>query len=257
MSTKRGAITKIAAGLAVVAVASLAIGPVAQAQVNEKVIYVYDGDVATKDLFRNFVEANGYEFSGVRLHNADTFDYAKARLVLVASDAANADFSKVLDEATIEGMAELDAAVEAIDASGKPVLGIGRGGAVAHDTIVPSLGYYNAGGNGVGDTISQQRVGDRIWTQPQSLVIEEEVKVYQEPTTYTAVGRDASLPSIQVFGNSVEEPEYTFSPVAISEAEDGQNGFLWGFNGTPESMTKAGRKLFINSLERTITFATR
>jgi hypothetical protein len=130
--------------------------------------------------------------------------------------------------------------VEAIESSGKPVIGLGEGGYAFFGQLGLSAGWPNGVHNSY-NSIEVIDPNNSLFSTPYPIDIPKDrilelygetdsvdIYLYPVPETVTAIGGEADNPG--------------YYPLAFEH-----NRYLfWGFSALPQSMTEVGKRLFVN-----------
>jgi hypothetical protein len=242
MGIRSKAALKVALGVALLTVAIAPASPASTVS-KDKVAYVFKGDTAAKESFKELLTNKGYEFRAVKLDEVSDFDFAGTDVVVVAAD-------------TNDGYADFASgeAIDILDGIKKPILAVGIGGSMLLDHIVPDMGY-SISANGTAGRVSVAAGRDDVWSQPLAVDegIGEDVKLFTEAQDFTAIWDDAMGSDVRAIGSKVYQTQdrtHSYHALARGDSDDGQHLFLWGFNGSASEMTWKGRRLFVNSIER-------
>ena len=230
-----------------IALSLLPLSP-ASAATRRQVAYVYHDDAAARAAFQRLIMSYGFDFTAVPLSEVSTYDFSRASIIVVAPDTADGYSSFRSPEAAV-----------ILEATRKPIVGVGRGGAMLFDSINPALSYGNSA-NGDTDSVAVARM-DGIWTNPYRVATlplppktassATRVKLFNQPSPFTALWHGAMQPTTIAFANLIDTDQY--HPLAASLTGVGQKTLLWGFHSDPRAMTSGGQRLFINALNRVTT----
>jgi hypothetical protein len=193
-------------------------------------IYIYDDDQTAADGFKWLLEDHGVDTDLVQLNYVTNADLASYDIILVGEDTGL--------QYDWEGSA---AAREKVRGSGRPVLGLGRGGLALYAELGLFINYGQCASAG---------------SQTQVYAYDEDLPIWNVPyRIYPANG----LVTIYSQGSSVQE---LFAPNHVDEvlrigraasstnyfplAEEAGRYFMWGYYGAPQNMTTTGEDLFVN-----------
>ena len=139
-----------------------------------------------------------------------------------------------------------NAAIIAIVESGKPILGLGEGGYSFFGKLKLKIGYPN-GAWDPGTAINWANPGDSIWQTPFTFtLLKVPLQLYEKPSVRVSIYLLEVPSEITVFGYNSTNGNY-----ADLLQEQGRY-MLWGFNDGPARMTETGRRLFINTVLRSV-----
>jgi hypothetical protein len=188
--------------------------------------YLYTSDAASAASFNTLLASRGLAVDLITVTAASGFDFSSARGIVVADDAAGWPTG----------------AASAIGAAGKPVVGLGQGGAAFLSQLGLAIGANTVSGSG-----SSVRVVDGaqdVWWFPNLLPGAGLLTLYSLNVPYVAAP-SGSGGSVVTLGQLAEDP--TYAPI-IAQQANGQCYLLWGWRSSPASLTTSGQMLFLNSL---------
>jgi hypothetical protein len=199
-----------------------------------RVAYVYQ-DAAIGDKFAAFLASRHIYPDPVALASARSFDFSSDQAILIGMD-------------TVAGGVWMgdQAAIEAIQAANRRIIGIGLGGYAYFGKIGLSLGSSTGA----------------------SVVSEDQMKIFSATDPQVLTPYDMLPGPLQLYTNPVPAVAFTQSNLSnqdfnaigfmqsggilnlfnASEQKDGHCYHLWSYNGTPDQMTQAGQDLFTNAL---------
>jgi len=235
-----------------IATGALALGvlvPASPASANvrvRRVALVY-GDVINTTDWVSFLNSKGITVDLVQAASADSFNFSSDKTILIADDTGYLN--------TWAGDA---ADVAKIDASTKPVVGIGEGGYAFFGQLGLNIGWPH-GWHGAAHSITPQAASQPIWPAPNAVTPTDPFDLY--PADVNTVGiqisAQASSPGFTVMGLELNPALDDHADIAgqgvIGHSATGlPNGgrwrVLWGGSASPSSMTTNGQLLFINLL---------
>jgi hypothetical protein len=201
----------------------------AQAAANE-IAYIYDTDVASATSYEALLEANGYEVTQVHMDDVATTDFSTYGLIIVGQDTG---FTYTWGDAP---------SVSAIEGSGKPIIGLYRGGASLFQELGLSINYGNGGVATNQTGINVTDPSHTIFNSPNSIPVPGDgiVALYSSPCTLLNEDSGSLSPDADPLG-CVAVYSSGYYPLVQEE----QN-VLWGFEGSPDTMTQEGEDLFVN-----------
>ncbi len=201
----------------------------AQAAANE-IACIYDTDVASADSYEALLEANGYAVTQVHMDDVATTDFSAYGLIIVGQDTG---FSDTWGDAP---------SVNAIEGSGKPIIGLYRGGASLFHELGLSISEEHGGFAPDQTGINVTDPSHTIFSSPNSMPVPGDgiVALYSSPCTLFNEYSGSLSPDAVPLGCTAV---YSHSYYPLVEEE--QN-VLWGFQASPDSMTQEGKDLFVN-----------
>ena len=203
------------------------------AQADRSAAYIYDSDATTAAAFKDLLGDNGVNTTLVQLNSVANTNFSSYDMILVGHDTgAGYDWSGS------------PSAREKIQNSGKPVLGLGQGGA----SLFEELNLYIRHGQCWTSTNETEMyaydVEHPIWNVPYNIYVSGNnlVTIYSQGSS----AKDVYMPSAQegVLPLGRQHDDTTHYPLI---EEDGRY-LLWGFYDGPASMTSTGEELFINTV---------
>ncbi|MBN1222558.1 MAG: PEGA domain-containing protein [Candidatus Aminicenantes bacterium] len=190
-----------------------------------RIAYVYDGDTDTANSFKDFLETKGFQVTLVPLSTVSSGMFSAYDLIIICTDTGYWDNINQ---------------VQAINNSGKPIIGQGRGGYYFFGELNLNIGYPN--GMSAEDT--------------NLIVLESSHPVFNSPNDMNVtIGQNISLytstisRSIHLYSQSIpviplaESVDFPGNYLLLIEQE---RYMLWGFAAGPNAMTKRGKDLFEN-----------
>jgi hypothetical protein len=175
----------------------------------------------------------------VSLGQAELIDYSPYRAIIVGNDTGSG-----LSDGAWFGTA---AAVAKIRQSGKPVVGIGFGGA----DLFQALGLFLNQGNSMGDSgtsIASYASEHPAWNTPASFPVGTTVSLYTSIVniTYIYTGNpDFPQNSITLLGGDPTPVDQKYFSI-LGQSAFGTYYTLWGFHSQPNLLSTPGAKLFAN-----------
>jgi parallel beta-helix repeat protein len=196
------------------------------------VVYIQGSDVEAAQSFQTLLAAYGCLTTLVGLGEIPATALDSYDLIIIGNDTGiSANWGDV-------------ESVTAIESSGKPVIGLGKGGYSFFGQFGLSIGWPNGSHNSY-NSIEVIDPNNSLFSTPYPIDIPEDrilelygetasvdLYLYPVPDTVTAIGVEADNPGY--YALALEHNRYLF----------------WGFTGTPESMTEVGKRLFINVVIR-------
>ncbi|UCF15111.1 MAG: hypothetical protein JSW59_17015 [Phycisphaerales bacterium] len=215
--------------------ASLSAEP--QAMSLPRVAYIHHSKVDAAQGYQALLIAHGCPTTLVPWHEAATTAFDAFDLIIAGTDTGY--LTTWADEQN----------VAAVESSGKPVVGLGNGGYWYFGQLGLAIGRPN-GARGSGNEIEPVDPNHPLFNEPYPVGIPEDGRIevssetdsviiflYPVPVTVTALGQDAG--NAGYYSLVLEHDRYLFS----------------GFDVSAESLTEAGRALFVNVVMRTANAA--
>jgi len=208
------------------------------AQAQAKIIYIYKTDLALANTFKNLLQANGYIVDTIQQSAVASTNYSPYRVIIIGPDTGNP-----LTWTTGPWGDPAGSEAGYIDSSGKPILGLGSGGALFFEARNLYISYGNCWTTS--DTsVYAVNTSHRVWTSPHSISIpgSQIVGLYSSAASVRAVYLPGPIAGITTIGQQTGEIEHF--PIIV---ESGKY-LLWGFENGPSNMNNTGRKVFLNSV---------
>ncbi len=199
------------------------------------IVIIYQADSSWAEIFADLLTGEDFDVSLLEINNVATANFSRTSLIIVESRTGSG-----YDWGT-------PAAVSAIKNSGKPVLGLGPGGARLFGQMGLSINWGHAWVNS--DTTSTDTAATcvkimdptfEVFTTPIPFHIPPDsiVALYYQ-SGYIGEYAPELADSVLLLGREpVDTAHYTLTA-------EGRCA-LWGFTNSPTSMTAAGYSLFIN-----------
>ncbi len=191
------------------------------------VAYIYKKDTSSAKSYASFLKENRFSVDLIPLEEVAGIDFTKYGVIAVGSDT-----SFGFEWGT-------PAAVAAITRSGRPVLGLGFGGAGFFQEAGLSI---NWGHGWIGEENSIYVVDPKhvVFNSPNriSLPPNRVIQLYEATQHIGEYAPDLSSRAV-LLGR---EPKNLDHYPLVQEGEH----LLWGFTASPANMTKVGRSLFLN-----------
>lgn len=237
---KTNAAATAAAQAATNAAATAQMAATLTAQAQSKVVYIYKSDLALANTYKNLLQNNGYIVDQVQEDNVAGINYATYRLVIIGPDTGNPG---TWNTAPWGDPAGSEAGY--IDSANKPILGLGRGGALFFAARNLYIDFGNTWNSPAGEMeVHAENASHRIWTTPNSISVPGSgmVKLYNNPSPFVAVYLPGPISGITAYGRQSTDPEH-FTIIG-----EGGRYLLWGYASGPGDMTNTGKKVFINTV---------
>jgi hypothetical protein len=196
------------------------------------VLYIHQSDVEAAESFRLLLTRYGCATTLITLDELATVVFDSYNLVIVGSDTGLSGHWGDADS------------VDAIEASGKPVLGIGEGGYAFFGQLGLSIGWPN-GGHGSRNSISVVDPNSPLFNIPYPIDVPEDLslRLYTE-TDHVGLYLWPVPETVTALGGEVDNPGYY--PLALED----DRYLFWGFSASAKNMTEVGKDLFINAVVR-------
>ena len=207
----------------------LVLVPVFQVRASVSVAFIYSSDLASAESYGSLLTANGMTVDLVPSSDAATWDYSSYGLIVIGAETG-AFYSW-----------EPEAAVSAIDGTGKPILGLGTGGSSFFSVLDI---YIDWGQCWVGSQKSLYAVdvGHQIFQSPNQISIPSDniIDVYSGSTRHLGVYMPSPVEGVTPLGREVTDSNH----YPLIQQDD--RYVLWGFDASPAAMTQTGKNLFVN-----------
>ncbi|MCP4347320.1 MAG: hypothetical protein GY795_17580 [Desulfobacterales bacterium] len=188
--------------------------------------YIYSSDNNMADTYKSFLDTNGYSTTIIPTDTAGSSDFSQFDLIIIGNDTGS-----LSDEIVLK-----------INESGLPVIGIGEGGYSFFGKNNLNTGYGNVR-NGEVNEIFVTDITHPIYNLPDKINIPDDnvVQIYTD-TLHIGIFLSPIPQNVTVLGR---EPSDNNHYPLVTENE---KYLLWGFTGSPDSMTQTGKSIFINSV---------
>ena len=219
--------------------AGAAPAPAQKEPLSGKIAYVFRADAAAADSFKALLEGRGYSVTLVPLAAVLATDFADFNLTIIADDTG--------DLGAWGSPADGAAQLARITAPNRPIIGLGEGGYAFFGRLALFIGWPN-GWHGPESRVLRPSPapGTSHYSAPNPIPLEADgtAKLYAEPVNEVGVYlRPLPLPA-GVVPVGLEPPSKDHSSLILEGCRQ-----LWGFSGSPDKMTDAGRDLFVNTVE--------
>ncbi|HEU5319045.1 MAG TPA: hypothetical protein VFX49_23240, partial [Chloroflexota bacterium] len=216
--------------------------PAAPPGSSARVAYVYNTDIASRDSFTTLLAASGYAVDQVALSAAGTYSFAADSAIVIGPDTGSG---------YTWGSSGAAASVASF---GKPVVGIGSGGGAFFSQLGTATGttfHIDWGNSWIGSGATDTVVVDSanpIWSSPNSISVTAgaSVALYAGGVSFLAAYNPAPIAGVTRIGR--QSGDATHYPL-IAQKSQGVCYMLWGFAGSPASMSGTGKDLFVNALQ--------
>ena len=193
--------------------------------------FVYAGNSAAALDFKKFLSSYGITVNLITNSSAASQNYSTYNLIIIGNDTA------------YEGQTDWInwTAASLINASGKPILGLGVGGSYFFNDVAQNIGW-GMGWVGFDNGTRVVNATSAIFTHPTSITIPADgiIQLYNSNTIDVDIGVPSPIAGVTLLGSQVTNSSYY--PLIM----EGTRYFLWGFGGSPSNMTQTGKNLFAN-----------
>jgi hypothetical protein len=201
-------------------------------QANLKALYIYYDDTDTALSFQFLLNNQGFPVTLVTLAALPEVDLSTFNVILIGDDTNSG-----------QGWSGMPENVKRLKASGKPILGLGHGGAWFFEALDLDIGWMNTGGFPQIAQVAAVDPAHPIWNRPYRIYLSEgQATLYTQAVVGYGVLLEQSLPGVQELGRVAQYPSY------YPLAEEDARYLLWGYSGSSSIMTAAGKDLLINTL---------
>lgn len=201
---------------------------ISEAKSSNNVVYIYSSDTSSANSYKSLLDSNGLSTSLIYRDDVASSNFSKYSLIIIGSDL---DITDSQDDASIASV---------IDNSGKPILALGEGGYSFFGQLKLKTGSPN-GWHGSENSIFVMNASKKIFNQPYAITIPEN-NIIQLYTSTDHVGIYLlSVPS-NVIPLGRESGDSDHYPLTVEK----NKYVLWGFTGSPDTMTEDGKHLFVN-----------
>ncbi len=213
----------------------LVLVPVFQVKASISVAFIYSTDPTSAESYKSLLTAQGMTVDLVPSSDAATWDYSGYGLIIIGSDTGSGS------------QWEPEAAVSAITGTsliGKPILGLGEGGYSFFGKLGLNIGYPY-GAHGSYNQIYVVDSGHQVFNSPTTISIPTDriITLYTSTSQGVVIYFPSPIVGVTGIGRSVSS---TTHYLIITESPPGKLYALWGFTGSPVSMTQTGKDLFVN-----------
>ncbi len=192
------------------------------------VAYIHSSDIEAAQSFKSLLVAYGCSTTLIGIDEITATSLDSYDLIIVGNDTGiSANWGDI-------------ESVTAIESSGKPIVGLGEGGYAFFGKLELSVGWPN-GMHGSYNSIKVIEPDNSLFTTPYAIDVPEDLilQLYTE-SDYVTLHLHPVPETVTVISREVDS--YGYYPLALEH----NRYLLWGFAGSPESMTEVGKSLFIN-----------
>ncbi|TMB75493.1 MAG: CSLREA domain-containing protein, partial [Chloroflexi bacterium] len=218
------------------------------------IAYVYTADTTARDEFVSFLSGRGFAVTPVTVAAAAGHDFSPYAAIVIAHDAGRTAGCPIPDPRVGCAWPGADAAIAAIRDSGKKIVGIGEGGSAFFGRIGLAIDWLHTWyANGTSVVVVDG--SNPIWTTPTlvgcnpgvdicppALETGSVVPLYTSSTQFLALSNPTPIAGVVRIGRQTDDT--THYPLVAQ----GSCATLWGFFGSPATMTTAAKDLFTNAL---------
>jgi len=211
--------------------ASMSAGP--QELSLPQVAYICGNDMDAAESFQALLVRYGCSTELIKLGEAAAAALDSYDLIVIGNDTG---FTSSWGDAE---------SVASIEASGKPVVGIGEGGYAFFGKLGLSIGWPN-GAHGSRNSIAVIDPNNPIFSEPYPVDVPEDrsLELYTE-TEHVGLYLWPVPETVTAIGGEVDDPGYY--PLVLED----DRYLFWGFEGSAEHLTEAGTRLLINTIIHT------
>ena len=202
------------------------------------VLFIHDTDVEAAESFRSLLVGYGCTTTVIGLGEVATAALDSYDIIVLGNDTGS-----------MIGWGDAES-VAAIEASGKPIVGLGEGGYAFFGQLGLSIGWPN-GAHGSRNSISVIDPDSSHFSMPYPIDVPQDkaLQLYSE-TEHVGLYLWPVIPeTVTALGAQVDSA--TYYPLAMEH----DRYLLWGFAAPAENMTEIGRDLFVNVVIRTANAA--
>ena len=208
------------------------------AQAQRRAAYIYSSDSSTANDYRSFLQSQGYVVDLVPMGDIFDTNFATYKVILIGPETGNAaDYQNEPWGDASETQAQF------VNAAGKPVVGLGRGGSLYFQAI--GL-FINWGQSWVGTTNDIYVVDPSAtyWNFPDNVSIpaDQIIKLYDSNSPFLAVYLPGPIAQITTIGRQSNDNDHF--PIIMESSPY----LLWGFDAGPSGMSNKGQRVFLNIL---------
>lgn len=191
--------------------------------------YIYNTDTTTANSFKNLLDGNGINTTLVQLANVANTNFSSYDLILAGPDSGS--------------MSQwgTTAAVNRVQNSGKPVVGIGEGGYALFGKLQLEIGYPH----GAHGSESQLYVVDRahpVYNVPYRIYVPggNLLTLYNPASSSVTINLPDPSNDVILLGQEVgDQTHYTL-------VQEAGRYIFWGYDDDPSTMTAVSEDLFVN-----------
>ncbi len=192
-----------------------------------------DNSIAVAESFKALLDTNGCPTTLISMSQVAGADFSMYDLIIAASDTGY--LYEWGDTAS----------VDAIEASQKPVLGVGYGGACLFEKLNLSINW----GNGWNGSERDMYVVDRdhaVFNEPYPIAVPTDgiIEVYTSTGHIGEYGPRLSPDVVFLGRESADTEHYTL-------VQEGPH-LLWGYTASPDNMKQTGKALFMNVVHHAV-----
>jgi hypothetical protein len=201
-------------------------------------IYVYNTDLGSAQAVQAFLNANSYPTTYVQMGSASGVNYAQYSYILIGYDTFSLP----------EPWSGSSTLPDQIFNSGKPILGLGFGGAEFFDAEgLTGIGYEESAIDNIANgVLNAYDSTNPIWSSPNAV-----------PATLPVTVFSVSLAAVEPYYSPAagvtylgQDPLETTYAILTSQTSGSHNYLLWGYQGPVNfsNMTANGQNLFLNAM---------
>ena len=126
------------------------------------------------------------------------------------------------------------------------MLGLGEGGYAFFGKIQLAIGWPNGAVDLQEYAIDWATPLNSIWGMPYDITLKESLALYLKPGACRIIFMEKVPGNVTIFGHYLTDHRYA------NLLQEASKYTLWGFNDGPGKMTETGRRLFTNTVFRSI-----
>jgi hypothetical protein len=203
------------------------------------IAYIYDTDTDSANDFKSILDSKGYTTSLIYMSNIATTDFSGYDLIIIGKDTG------YIEAVGSEWVFHWDY-YETVNNLGKPILGLYEGGAYFFEKLNLAIGWMHTWYMG-GSKIYAVNPSSLLFSTPDTVTIDpnDVVTLYQQSGAAVDVYLPSPTADITLIGRQ-ETPDPYADPSNHYPIVQQNRYVLWGFDGSPSSMTQDGKNLFTN-----------
>ena len=199
-----------------------------------RIAYIHHGQVGVAQGYKDLLTSYGCSTTLIPWHEIATTSYDAYDLIVAGTDTGYA--TTWGDERN----------VTAVEGSGIPVVGLGRGGYWYFGKLGLKIGRPY-GGHSSGTAIKPVDPSHPIFSEPYPVEIPEDGVIELSTAADTVMIYLYPAPPNTVITLGEDAGQAGYYPLVFEQ----DRYLLWGYNGPAEKLTEAGRKLLINAIIHT------
>jgi hypothetical protein len=207
------------------------------AEAIRRIAYIYTTDLTAANDFKAYLETQGFIVDLISQADIFSIDFGIYKAILIGYETGSIS-TWADDPGSTAGQ---------LQATGKPILGLGEGGYAFFGKLGLTIGWGN-GAHGTAKDIHILDTGEHYWNDPHDISIPGNniISLYENDGSYVGIYYPSPIAGVERVANITTDANYY--PL-IRESD---RYFLWGFDGTPSAMTVKGQKVLVNVLDTLI-----